>query len=72
MRFVQSEMDKCIFMKSYMIFLVYIDDTICSGPNAKAIETFIKGLRIRQDKQRNLFDLRDEGKVGYFLDIRIE
>ena len=44
-------MDKCLFMKSYMICLVYRYDTIISGPNDKAIEEEIKGIGVWQDKQ---------------------
>ena len=36
--FVQSEMDKFLFMKSYIICLLYVYDTIISVPNAKAIK----------------------------------
>ena len=65
-------MDKGLFIKSYMICLVYVDDKIIDGTNAKAIELEMKGLGIRQDKQRHAFELRDEGEVGYFLGIRTE
>ena len=68
---VQSEMDKCLFMKSDMIFLLYLYDKILAGPNAKSIEEDIKGLRIQQDKQCHPFELRDEGEVGDFLGITI-
>ena len=55
-----------------MICIVYLYDTIVSRPNSKDIEEGIKGLSIRQDKQLHLFELRDEGEVGYFYGICIE
>ena len=36
--FVQSELDKWLFMKSEIICIVYLDDTIIDGPKTKAIE----------------------------------
>ena len=55
-----------------MICPVYLYDTTNYGLNAKYIEEEIKGLRIQQDVKCHLFDLSDEGEVGYFLGIHIE
>ena len=70
--FVESKMDKCVFINSSIICLFYVDDTILSGTNEKYVAEDIKGLKIRQDKQRHSFELCDEGYVGDFLGIRIE
>ena len=51
--FVQSEMDKWLFIKPDMIYIVYLDDEILSLTNAKSNEEDIKGLSIWQDKQRH-------------------
>ena len=70
--FVQSELDKCLFMKKDMICVVYVDDTILAGPSSDALEELISSLGIADDEQRHKFELRDEGEVGDFLGIRIE
>ena len=70
--FIQSEMDKCLFMKRDMICVVYVDDTIFAGPDSNAIEEVITGLGVQNEEQRHTFELRDEGEVGDFLGIRIE
>ena len=59
-------------MKKNMICLVYVDDTILASPDSKAIAREIPGLVVSTDEQRHQFQLRDEGKVGDFLGIRIE
>jgi hypothetical protein len=59
-------------MKKDMICVVYVDDTILTGPDAQAIENVIKSLVIKKDDQMHTFELRDEGEVGDFLGIRIE
>ena len=70
--FIQSEMNKCLFMKRDMICVVYVDDTIFAGPDSNAIEEVITGLGVQNEEQRHTFELRDEGEVGDFLGIRIE
>jgi len=59
-------------MKKDMICLVYVDDTILVSPDSEAIERKITGLGVSTNEQRHQFQLRDEGKVGDFLGIRIE
>ena len=65
-------MDKCLFMKSYIICIVYVYDKIIVRNNAKSIEEYIKGIGIWQDEQHHSFELCDKGEVGYFLGIHIE
>ena len=55
-----------------MIYIVYVDDTVICGLDRGAIEAEILGLRVRKLEQRYKFELRDEGEVDDFLDIRIE
>ena len=54
------------------MYVVYVDDTVFSGPDTNAIEEVIAGLRVQNDEQRPTFELRDEGEVGVCLGIRIE
>ena len=70
--FTQSMIDPCLFMKSDMICLIYVDDTIITGPDPIAIEKLIKSLGVAEDEQIHTFELRDEGEVGAFLGIQIE
>ena len=59
-------------MKQNIICVVYIDDTILAGPNAKELDKMITSLGIADDEKRHTFELRDEGEVGDFLGIRIQ
>ena len=70
--FTQSILDPCLFMKDKMICLIYVDDTIITGPDPKAIEDLISSLGMTVDDQVHTFELRDEGEVGAFLGIQIE
>jgi hypothetical protein len=36
--FVQSIHDPCLLMKKYLICVIYVDDTIFSGPDAAKIQ----------------------------------
>ena len=51
---------------------MYVDDTILAGPNLDDINKEIQGLGVSTEEQARSFQLRDEGKVGDFLGIRIE
>ena len=64
--------DPCLFMKSDMICLIYVDGTIIAGPDPIAIEKLIKSLGVAEDEKIHTFELRDEGEVGAFLGIQIE
>ena len=70
--FIQSEVDKCLFMKGDLVCLVYVDGTILAGPNLDNINKEIAGLGVSTTDQIHSFQLRDEGQVGDFLGIRIE
>ena len=59
-------------MNKDMIYVVYVDDTIITGPDSVAIDKEIAGLGVSKDEQCHKFELRDKGEVGDFLGIRIE
>ena len=65
--FTQSIIDPCLFMKHNMICLIYVDDTIITGPDAEAIEALIKDLGVKSDDHMHTFELHDEGAVGDFF-----
>jgi hypothetical protein len=69
--FVQSIHDPCLFMKKDLICVIYVDDTIFAGPDATKIQEVIKSLGVSNFEEQHKFELRDEGKVGEFLGIRI-
>ena len=63
---IQSKLDPCLFLKSKMICLVYVDGEILDGNDKKAFESEIKILGVSSDEHRHKFGLRDEGEVGGF------
>ena len=65
--FTQSNIDPCLFIKHNMIYLIYVDDTIITGPDAEAIEALIKDLGVKSDDHMHTFELHDEGAVGDFF-----
>ena len=68
----QSDIDPCLFMKSGMMCVVYVDDTIFASANAADLEREITSLGISTEVQRHTFALRDEGEVSAFLGIQIK
>jgi hypothetical protein len=69
--FVKSKHDACLFMKRGLLCVIYVDDTIFSGPDENQIAQEIIGLRVSKFETQHKFQLRDEGEVGDFFDIRI-
>jgi hypothetical protein len=59
-------------MKVGCICVVYVGDTIFAGPDADKLAAEIKSLGVSSDENQHSFQLRDEGKVGDFLGIRIQ
>lgn len=51
-------------MKKYTICVIYVDDAILTGFDAKAPGRLIKTLSIAEDIQCHSFKLNDEGEVG--------
>ena len=58
-------------MKENIICVVYVYDTILAGPDASDYDTIVS-LGIVDEEQRHSFEIRHEGEVGDFLEIRIE
>ena len=71
-RWIQSEIDPCLFLKAGMMCVVYVDDTIFASANVEDLEQEIKSLGISTNAQRHTFALRDEGEVSAFLGIQIK
>ena len=69
---VQSQVDKCLFVKGDMICLVYVNDKIMRRPSLNEINNEIKGLRMKGEDQVHSFQLNGEGQVRDLLAIRIE
>jgi hypothetical protein len=59
-------------MKVVCICVIYVNDTIFAGPDAKKLAKEITSLRVSSDDNQHSFQLRDEGEVGDFLGIRIQ
>jgi hypothetical protein len=61
--YTQSEIDPCLFMKAGIICVVYVDDTIFSGPESHKLATEINSLGVSNGENQHSFKLRDEGEV---------
>jgi len=59
-------------MKNNMMCVIYVDDTIFTGPNQDLIDQEIKLLGIKQAHEERPFEFRDEGELSAFLGIKIE
>ena len=59
-------------MKRNMICVIYVDDTIFTGPSSKDIDAEVKLLGIKQGSEEQPLEFRDEGEVSAFLGIKIE
>ena len=55
-----------------MVCVIYVDDTICTGPNQELINKEIKLLGLKQDHEECPFKFRDEGELSAFLGIKID
>jgi Reverse transcriptase (RNA-dependent DNA polymerase) len=66
--FVKSSADSSMFVQhsgdTTVIVLVYVDDIIITGNNEKEIKNV-------KDYLKNKFDIKDLGKLKYFLGIKI-
>ena len=67
-----SDIDPCLFMKENMICVVYVDDTIFTGPDQAAIDNEIRLLGMRRYDEKRPFEFRDEGEISAFLGIKID
>jgi hypothetical protein len=69
--FKQSAVDPCLFMKEEMICVVYVDDTIFTGPDATKLDAMIHSLTNDHDGTKSKYELESEGRVQDFLGINI-
>jgi hypothetical protein len=66
--FEQSAIDNCIFYKQSTIFMVYVNNSIFMGPDAKHIDQCISDMR---DPLKGGFDMTDEGDISDYLGIQV-
>ena len=64
--YVQLNHDPCLFMKKNLMCVIYVDDVIFSGPDAKLIEEEIESLGISDNEKRHAFELKNAGEVNDF------
>jgi Reverse transcriptase (RNA-dependent DNA polymerase) len=64
--FVQSKIDKCVFYKGTVMYVLYTDDSVIAGPNKAEIEGVIEDIR------RAKLDITIEGDIQDFLGINID
>jgi hypothetical protein len=69
---VQSHVDLCLFMKSGMTCVVYVDDTIIGVQQMSDINWEIVSLGLVDNNMQHTFTLRDEREVSTFLGIEIK
>ena len=62
--FKQSEVDPCLFYKTDLVLIVYVDDCIMMTPKPNLVDEFIK------DMQRE-YKLEDEGDINAYLGINV-
>ena len=67
-----SSIDTCLSMKKQMMCVIYVDDTIFTGPNQAAIYKEIELLGIKQPHEERPLEFRDEGELSAFLGIKID
>ena len=63
-----SHFDPCLYYRSSVVFLVYIDDCIMFGPSGQSIDQVIQDLRACSQQ----FTVDDQGDVGDFLGIQVQ
>jgi Reverse transcriptase (RNA-dependent DNA polymerase) len=64
--FVQSKHDECLFYFKTVVYILYTDDSIITGPKQSHIDEDIRKM------QAIGLDITDEGDVGDFLGVRID
>jgi hypothetical protein len=69
--YVQSSVDHCVYYNGKTVFLLYVDDGIFAGPDAKEIDALIASLRndLRYSTQYNI---TDEGTLDDYLGVKIQ
>jgi len=64
--FVQSKIDKCLFYKGNVLYVLYTDDSILVGPDDNEIEKIIELIKAADLK------ITDEGDIQDFLGVNIK
>ena len=65
--FTESKADCCVFIKTDMIVLVYVDDCILISKGANLITNFITSLENGPEK----YKFTDEGDMEHYLGVEI-
>ena len=65
--FKQSKVDECVFYRGQTLYVLYTDDSLLAGPNAKEIECIIEEL---QSKAKLAITV--EGDLADFLGVSID
>ena len=63
--FERSEVDECIFYKGNVIYVLYTDDSILTGPDKGEIDQVIRDIRAAG------LDITEEGDIKDFLGVHI-
>ena len=66
--FVQSKIDKCVFLREGCIVLTYVDDCVILGENMAIVDSVIQSLRDGNEE----FELTDEGSIDKYLGVLIK
>jgi hypothetical protein len=64
--FEQSQVDPCLFYKSQVLFILYVDDDVCLTPNKLDADALINRL------ERKGYVLTDKGPLSAYLGIQVD
>jgi hypothetical protein len=64
--FTQSKIDECVFYNGNVIYVLYTDDSILTGPNKKELEQIVEDIKAAK------LDITVEGEITDFLGVTIE
>jgi hypothetical protein len=64
--FKQSKVDECIFYKGSVVYVLYTDDSILTGPNKQEIDQVVKDIEAAK------LNITVEGEVKDFLGVTID
>ena len=65
--FIQSQVDKCVFLREDFIVLTYVDNCIILGKTMADVDTVISLLLVGEEK----FKLIDQGSIDKYLGLMI-
>jgi hypothetical protein len=64
--FIQSQVDECLFFKDKIIYVLYTDDSILTGPNEEDLNKVIEEIKATG------LDITVEGDISDFLGVKIQ